>query len=127
VAEDIGRRLLDKGIDVWLDKWEILAGESLTSSIAQGIDSASAFIILMSPRSMKAKWVKEELRIALQRRLQDPEFSLIPILLEECEVPAFLRDYVYVDWRSETADSFDFLLKSLRRAKGMPQGRPATP
>jgi hypothetical protein len=102
------------------DKWDVFAGESLISSIGQGVDGASAFIILMSPRSMSSKWVKEELRIALQRRIADPEFALIPILLEKCDIPAFLRDYVYVDWREQREEAFEFLVNSLRRTKRKP-------
>ena len=122
IAEELARSLLDKGIDVWLDKWEILAGESLTSKIEEGIDSANAFIILMSPNSMKAKWVKRELRIALQRRLRDPDFVLIPILVQDSDIPAFLRDYVYVDWRSPAKEEqYEFLLNSLRGIRTKPQ------
>ncbi len=122
LAEDLGRQLLDNGIEIWFDKWEILAGDSLTFKIEEGIDSANAFIILMSPHSMKAKWVKEELRIAIQRRLNDPEFAVIPVLLQDCEIPAFLRDYVYVDWRSPTEETFRFLLDSLRGIRAKPKG-----
>ncbi len=121
VAEQVARRLLDSGIDVWLDKWEILAGESLTSRIEEGIADANAFVILMSPHSMKAKWVKEELRIAIQRRLEDDSFALIPILLQDCEVPGFLKDYAYVDWRGDTDTAYDFLIRSLRGLKSKPQ------
>jgi small GTP-binding protein len=120
IAIQLGRRLLDKGINVWLDKWEILAGESITSKIEEGIDNATAFIILMSRNSMKSKWVKEELRIAIQRRLERPEFSLIPILLEDCDIPGFLRDYVHIDWRSPTEEAFKYLLQSLRGIKMKP-------
>ncbi|MCK5344534.1 MAG: TIR domain-containing protein [Candidatus Heimdallarchaeota archaeon] len=120
VAIQIGRRLLDKGIDVWLDKWEILAGESITSKIEEGIDNATAFIILMSRNSMKSKWVREELRIAIQRRFERPKFSLIPILLEDCNIPGFLRDYSYIDWRSPSEEDFQYLLQSLHGIKMEP-------
>jgi len=33
IAQSIGQFLLDQGIDVWFDKWEINAGESLTDKI----------------------------------------------------------------------------------------------
>lgn len=103
------------GIDVWFDKWEILAGESLTDKLSVGLIETNAFIILMSPNSMSSKWVKEELRVALQRRIRDEDFKIIPILLEECTIPAFLLDYIYIDWRKEELEGFESLLRALKQ------------
>ncbi len=120
-AEEIGRRLLQHGIDVWLDKWEMYAGESLTTGIAEGIRNSNVFIILMSSNSMNSQWVKEELRIALQRRLKDPDFKLIPILLNNCEITEFLQDYIYIDWQGDTNKAFESLLRAVKQVSVKPE------
>ncbi|PLX68157.1 MAG: hypothetical protein C0603_08595 [Denitrovibrio sp.] len=118
-AEDIGKKLIDHGIDIWFDKWEIFAGESIISKISDGIDSCSAFVILLSNNSVNAEWVKEELRIAIRRRINENYFVLIPVLLEDCSIPAFLRDYAYLDWRSGQFDVED-LVRNIRRVSLKP-------
>lgn len=120
-AEKIGRLLLNNGIDVWFDKWEIYAGESLTTKIEEGIKECSSFVILLSEKSVKAKWVKEELKIAIQRRLSEPDFILIPILLEQCEIPSFLKDYVYINWKTNENNPEESLLRALKRVSDKPE------
>lgn len=51
-------RLLSKGIDAWLDAWEIKVGDSLVGKIfEEGIKNADAFIIVISAISSTKKWV----------------------------------------------------------------------
>lgn len=111
-AEFIGNELQREGIEVWLDKWEILGGDSISSKIQEGLSSASAFVLLLSNNSLKSMWVKEELRFAFQQRAKTT-FKIIPILLENCEVPPFLRDYRYLDWSDSTKVSVKDLVYSI--------------
>jgi len=98
IAEYIANRLAEHGLEVWFDKWEVVAGESLSDRVEDGLVRASAFVILMSPQSMSSSWVREELRAALDKRRKDPDFILIPVLVEKCQIPPMLLDYRYVDW-----------------------------
>jgi len=123
-AESIGNLLLHEGIDVWLDKWEINAGESISDRIEQGLSEVSAFVILMSPASMSSRWVRDELRLALQLRLQKADFSIIPILIEECEIHGLLKDYQYVDWGANQHEAEEVLLRALKSISGKPKFHP---
>lgn len=126
-AETIAHGLNLQGIEVWLDKWEILAGESLTDRIEDGLHTASAFVILMSPRSMNSRWVREELRIALQKRIKSDDFRIVPILLEDCEIPLFLIDYRWIDWRSGwTPQGMEDLVLTIKRIRPKPSIAPET-
>jgi hypothetical protein len=120
-ALDISYKLIDQGIDVWLDKWEIYAGESLTDKISHGIREVNVFIIVISPNSMKSNWVKEELRMALNKRIQSPDFKIIPILFKKCEVHEFIKDYVYIDWTRNKTECFSELIKSIKKINIKPQ------
>ncbi len=101
-------------------KWDIFAGESLTTKIGDAIDQCDAFVILMSSRSMTSKWVKEELRIALNKRICEDDFKLIPVLLQECNIHPFLRDYVYIDWRRGESIGMQSLLRALKQVSAKP-------
>ena len=84
-------RLRAKGIDAWLDKWEMKPGDSLVDKIfEEGLKNAQAVIIVLSENSVKKPWVREELNAALVRRIEGHS-KLIPIVLDACEIPECLR------------------------------------
>jgi histidyl-tRNA synthetase len=50
---DFATKLRNTGIDAWLDKWEMLPGDSLVDKIfEEGIKNASAFIVVLSSNSV---------------------------------------------------------------------------
>lgn len=59
-------RLREKGVDVWLDKWEMLPGDSLVEKIfEEGLKEADAVIIVLSQFSVDKPWVLEELNVSV--------------------------------------------------------------
>lgn len=99
-VEAVYQRVLAAAPDLapWLDKYEILAGESLIERIAGGMDDSDKFVIFLSPVSITKPWVNRELRRAIMREIQgiDPDF-IIPVLAGEItKVPAFLEDKKYI-------------------------------
>lgn len=84
-------RLRENGIDAWLDKWEMLPGDSLIDKIfSEGIKEAAAVIVVVSRASIQRPWVKEELNAAAVKRI-DTGSKLIPVVIDDCEVPDSLR------------------------------------
>lgn len=101
--KDIVRRLAtdlrSKGVDVWFDEWEIRPGDSIVERINAGIKDCDIFIIVISRNSVASKWVREELDAALIRRIQE-DARIIPVRLDDCEVPPLLSALHYVSIRS---------------------------
>ena len=58
--------------------------------------------------------MREELRIALRRRIEFPSFRIIPIVLDDSIQPAFLRDYAHIDWRNGAEIASQRLLEAIR-------------
>jgi hypothetical protein len=84
-------RLRARGIDAWLDKWEMKPGDSLVDKIfEEGLKNAQAVIVVLSENSVKKPWVREELNAALVRRIEGHS-KLIPIVLDACEIPECLH------------------------------------
>jgi TIR domain len=107
-------KLREKGIDVWLDKWEILPGDSLVDKIfEEGIKNAQAIIVVLSNYSVDKAWVKEELNAAVVKRI-DGISKLIPVLIDDCEVPEALRSTVWV--KIGNLSAFDSEVDSIVRA-----------
>lgn len=98
-------RLRRRGIDAWVDEWEISLGDSLVDRIfTEGIGDAEAVVVVLSLNSIGSKWVREEINAAFVRRVEQ-ETRLIPVVIENCDVPVALQSTVYV--RISNIDSYD--------------------
>jgi hypothetical protein len=95
---NFSKYLLKKGIDVWLDKWEMLPGDSLVDKIfEEGLKNASAVIVVLSKNSINKKWVREELNSAVINRI-NKNSKLIPVILDNLQredIPQSLKDTVW--------------------------------
>jgi hypothetical protein len=84
-----------KGIDVWLDKWEILPGDSLVDKLfEEGLKEAQAVLIVVSAASVDKPWVRQELNTAIVNRITR-QTKVIPVVLDKAEVPESLRSLVW--------------------------------
>jgi hypothetical protein len=100
-AARLAKELLASGQDVWFDRWEIAAGDSIVRKIfAEGLANAAAFLILLSRASVRSKWVQEEMDTATVRRIEDL-VRMIPVIIEDVDIPVPLRSLHWVDLRSD--------------------------
>ncbi len=65
IAQQIAHELQARQHDVWLDTSSIRAGEQWDQSIAAAIQAQTAFVILLSPDSVKSAEVENEFNTAL--------------------------------------------------------------
>ena len=92
---ELASQLRKRGVDVWLDRWEILPGDSLVDKIfEQGIATAKAVIVVLSRHSVDKPWVREELDAAVVRKINHLS-KLIPVVIDDCKVPEALRATVW--------------------------------
>lgn len=88
-------RLRENGVDAWLDRWEMLPGDSLVDKIfGQGLPQAHAVIVVISKYSVEKPWVKEELNAAFVQRINTGS-KLIPIILDDSKVPSCLNSVLW--------------------------------
>ncbi|MEC6816730.1 toll/interleukin-1 receptor domain-containing protein [Photobacterium toruni] len=88
-------KLRENGVDAWLDKWEMLPGDSLVDKIfEEGLKEAQAVIIILSNYSIKKPWVREELNASIVSKLSKGT-KIIPIVLDNCEVPQSLTSTLW--------------------------------
>lgn len=84
-------KLRENGVDAWLDKWEMLPGDSLVDKIfEEGLKEAHAVIVVLSRISVEKPWVREELNSAFVKRINTGS-KLIPVVIDDCEVPEALK------------------------------------
>jgi hypothetical protein len=96
VADMVVKVLEEIGLAPWIDRTEIWPGDSFIERMNQGLGRASYVILLVSRASLASRWVSREWMSALA----SDEIVLLPVLIEDCEIPPLLRDIVYIDLRS---------------------------
>lgn len=122
-VEKLAHELIQNRILVWWDEWEIKVGDSLLQKIEAGITSTSYLIVVLSTTSVASAWVQEELRAALTRQLQEKKTIVLPVLLDNCEIPLFLRDKRYADFRTDFDPAFRNLIRAIASPDVGVQGR----
>ena len=102
-------------IPVWYDKLDVRLGDSIPGKINSGISEAKYFLIVLSPATVKSKWVLEELNAALMRQVASAGTFLIPVLIEDCEVPPLLNHRRFADFRGVYEAGLEELLEVFGR------------
>lgn len=102
-----------KGVPIWFDEWELKVGDSLNEKISEGIKESGWLAVILSKQSVKSQWVKKELNAALTKELEKRHVFVLPILIEDCEIPIFLRDKVFADFRDNYKSGIEALLRRL--------------
>jgi len=97
VARRLFKDLQGRGLRVWFDQREILAGDSVVDRIQEGLRHSDYLLVLISQHSLNSKWVQMELDQAFVRDPDATELRVIPILLDDSEMPTHLRSIHYVD------------------------------
>ncbi|KQX96390.1 hypothetical protein ASD22_13510 [Rhodanobacter sp. Root480] len=102
----------------WMDHRSILPGADWSREILLAIERCEVMILFCSPRSVsKTGFVQAEARLAIEKLKYSPEefITVIPAMLEPCEVPRHVRERVQiVDLTTDGA--VDRLLQSLELA-----------
>jgi hypothetical protein len=103
---DFAERLRQKGVDAWLDKWEMKPGDSLIDKIfEEGIRECDIFIVVLSKNSITKRWVREELNAGIVQRIEKST-KIIPVIIDEgIEIPTSLKDTVWT--RIEDLSEYD--------------------
>ncbi len=108
---------------VWMDRWELAVGDSLTERIQEALTGSNAILVILSKRSVASEWCKRELTAGLIRELEEKKTLVMPCVIDDCEIPLFLRDKLYADFRSDPDEAFRLVDRSLSRISNPLQGR----
>ena len=112
---EFARKLRTVGIDAWLDRWEMLPGDSLVEKIfEEGLKEARAIIIILSTNSVNKRWVKEELNASIMAKLNKGS-KIIPVVLDDIDVPESLKSTLWekVNDTNNYDDSFQRIVASI--------------
>lgn len=91
--------LASREIPVWYDKFDLQVGDSVTGGINKGLSQSKYFVIVLSKASVVSRWVTEELNAALMHQVAKGGTFLLPVFIEDCDVPPLLAHRRYADFR----------------------------
>lgn len=116
-AEALAEALRRYGISVFYDKYEkdILWGKDLYIHLSDLYQNKARYCVMFFSQYYVAKtWTKHELKAAQARALKEQQEYILPIRLDETEIPGILPTTSYLPWEQETVESIaQAILKKL--------------
>jgi hypothetical protein len=102
------------GLEVLVDRERFRAGRPVAAEIATWQGRAEHHVLVLSPSYLASSYCREELQRALAL---DPSLGnglAVPVLREDCPIPAEIRPALYADLRDDTeAEHWAELLRGL--------------
>lgn len=114
-VRDLYERLRADGFDPWLDDEDLLPGQDWHQIIPKIVSTADIVLVCLSRGSVnKIGYVQKEIKYALDAADEHPDNTiyLIPLKLEECDIPVRLSRWQWVSL-FET-NGYERLLRSLK-------------
>jgi hypothetical protein len=114
-VRDYYNYLIAEGFEPWFDKQRLVAGQNWDLELKRALGRAAVIVVFLSKNSIQRRgYLRREVRIALdqaQTRLVD-DIYVIPVMLDEVEVPMELQDIQVVMWNDE--NPFDALKRAVQ-------------
>lgn len=109
IAKIIESYLVDAGLKVFRDVTNIQPGDNWDLAIEQALDDCDVMVLLLSKHSMpnRKEVYREWIHFEQNRKY------LIPIFLEDCELPGRLKRINYIDARSGLDAALQKILKAI--------------
>lgn len=112
------------GLNIFLDRWNLVPGEPWQEELETVIDSSSTCVVFFGSNGI-GPWQNEEMRIALDNRVHDKSLRVIPVLLPQATllwtktIPRFLTRLTWVEFRAtlDDEDAFHRLVCGIRGKK----------
>lgn len=104
-----------RALHAWFDKREIFVGDSIVHRVNEALAETRYVVPVLSSRSVIKPWVQRELNSSLMRQLADQSITILPVLLDQCNLPPLLADIKYADFRASFDQGFADLLRAIQR------------
>jgi hypothetical protein len=122
-ATNLAVQLVRHKAKVWIDQWELHVGDSIIDRIQSAIQGADSLLIILSKTSVSSEWCKKEISSGLLRELEEKRVVVLPAIIEDCEIPLFLRGKLYADFRKSFDDGIKAVLDAISRITSEGLGR----
>ncbi|MFJ8399191.1 toll/interleukin-1 receptor domain-containing protein [Streptomyces microflavus] len=97
-------RLRLAGVDIWLDEWEIRPGDSIPGKVNDALGVVDTVLIFWSHAAAASTWIYSEMDAALALKVAEGSPRVIPVRLDDAEMPSLLRPLKYLSLESGDED-----------------------
>src|SRR5260221_193502 len=104
-ARALADLLIAAGLDVFYDEYRQteLWGEHQTVFLADVYENRAEYVVLFISRHYAAKvWTQHELKSALTRAVRERRAYILPIRIDDTEIPGLNPAIAYLKWPPET-------------------------
>ena len=112
-VEELANRLSQNNLKPWFDKWNLIPGDPWQKAIESALDRCGTCAVFMGPSGI-SPWQNEEMRAAIDRRVREGRFRVIPVLLpgakrgERSRLPSFMVATTWIEFRKSLDDDMAF-------------------
>ena len=85
-VEEVARRLRAEGLTPYLEVDELAPGREFQIRLAEALRDSKTCVVFLGPSGL-GPWQNEELQVAIDRRVRNQDFHVIPVLLPGSERP----------------------------------------
>ena len=84
--------------------------------MSDALADSDAMVVVLSQRSARSRWVEFEVNAAMAARLSGRYVMVVPVLIEDCDIPASLQALNSIDMRGDLfEDGLGKLIDRLRQ------------
>ncbi len=91
-------------IPIWYDAFNLSTSATISTELANAIAQCQNMIIVLSKASIRSGWVEEEYNAAIGHRAKYKRYRIIPVRIEDCEIPGFLEQTKWIDMPDKKID-----------------------
>jgi len=108
----LAKNLRQAGANIWLDQLDISPGSRWDKSIQDALTNSKVLLVILSKTSVESDNVLDEVSFALEQGKR-----VVPVLLEDCEIPFRLRRLQYADFTENPEKGIHTLIQALHLDK----------
>jgi tetratricopeptide (TPR) repeat protein len=108
-VEELVKDLKLRAFDIWIDQYEIIPGQFIRKAIEDAIKRIDIFLLILSSNSVRSEWVQRELDMIIGRERN----VLIPIIIEECEIPLTLIGQKWIKFTEDYNSKLEELVNCI--------------
>src|SRR5712691_8219882 len=116
-ADALADILQHEGVNVFYDRYEkaTLWGQDLYTYLSDIYQNKARYCIIFISQHYATKlWTSHERKAAQARAFKEQQAYILPIRLDETEIPGLLPTIAYLSWHQETVESIaHFILEKL--------------
>ncbi len=103
-VETLVEQLEELGVETWFDAVQLQPGDSIVRGIQDGLSDSDYLVVVISKNSISSKWVQAEMSAAFMREIEGKGTRLLPIRIDDTELPPLIGDRIYIDFRNSFMD-----------------------